>query len=138
LPEKPAACSGRFHRIDQLDNRLVDEIASRTLKRRDVKALGAARDSREYRCRIALRARWAWKGNHIARRGQAGALQNSQSPVVAEPCGDGTSMEPPPDYRCSILLIFEKVMNKAGIFRNLAEARLKQLDPIIGIEMHDL
>lgn len=62
----------------------MDVIASGALKRPDVKALGAGRDSREHRCRIALRARRAWKGLHFARLGQAGALQNSQSPVVAE------------------------------------------------------
>jgi hypothetical protein len=32
---------------------------------------------------------------HVARLGQAGALQNSQSPVVAVVGGDGTTVEPP-------------------------------------------
>ena len=60
----------------------MDVIASGALKRPDVKALGwSGRDSREHRCRIALRARRAWKVIHFARLGQAGALQ---SPVVAE------------------------------------------------------
>ncbi len=41
---------------------------------------------------------------------QAGALRNSQSPVVTEGGGDGATVEPPKFYRCSILLIFEKLM----------------------------
>ena len=40
---------------------------------------------------------------------QAGALQNSQSPVDTEGDGDGASMGPLKFYHCSILLIFEKV-----------------------------
>jgi hypothetical protein len=36
---------------------------------------------------------------------QAGALQNSQSPVDTEGGGDGASMEPLKFYRCSNLLI---------------------------------
>ena len=41
---------------------------------------------------------------------QAGALQNSQSPVDTDGDCDGSSVEPPKLYRCSILLIFEKLM----------------------------
>ena len=32
---------------------------------------------------------------HVVRLAQAGALQNSQSPVVAMVDGDGTTVEPP-------------------------------------------
>ena len=45
---------------------------------------------------------------------QAGALQNSQSPVDTEGGGDGTSVEPLKLYRCSILLIFEKLMTRSA------------------------
>ena len=41
---------------------------------------------------------------------QAGALQNSQSPVDTEGGGDGASMEPSRSRRWSILLTFEKLM----------------------------
>ena len=41
---------------------------------------------------------------------QAGALQNSQSPVDTEGGGDGASMEPLRSRRWSILLTFEKLM----------------------------
>ena len=45
---------------------------------------------------------------------QAGALQNSQSPVDTEGGGDGASLEPLKLYRCSILLIFEKLMTRSA------------------------
>jgi hypothetical protein len=38
---------------------------------------------------------------------QAGALQNSQSPVDAERVGDQATMDPPKFERCSILLTFQ-------------------------------
>src|SRR6476620_11732954 len=41
---------------------------------------------------------------------QAGALQNSRSPVDTEGCGDEPSVEPPRSRRWSILLTFEKLM----------------------------
>jgi hypothetical protein len=46
---------------------------------------------------------------------QAGALQNSQSPVDTEGDGDGASMGPLKFYRCSILLIFEKLMTRSAL-----------------------
>ena len=41
---------------------------------------------------------------------QAGALQNSQSPVDTEGGGDGATVEPSRSRRWSILLTFEKLM----------------------------
>ena len=45
---------------------------------------------------------------------QAGALQNSQSPVDTEGGGDGASMELPLSRRWSILLTFEKLITRSA------------------------
>src|SRR6476620_2484397 len=46
---------------------------------------------------------------------QAGALQNSQSPVDTEGGGDEPTVEPPRSRRWSILLIFEKLIGRNPI-----------------------
>jgi len=71
-------------------------FARRAFERPNVKADGAGRNPREHRPCLARGANWSQDGHDaIAFLVQAGALQNSQSPVVAVMCADGTTVEPP-------------------------------------------
>ena len=72
-----------FHRIEQFDHNLMDMMASGALKRPYIEARRARCDPRQPR---GCLARWTWwpgMMEHDARLDQAGALQDSQSPVDA-------------------------------------------------------
>jgi hypothetical protein len=88
----------------------MDVIARRTLERPDVEANRAGGNSRQLGTCLAHGAEWSFDDHDASPLVQAGALQNSQSPVDTEGAGDGTSVEPLKFDRCSILLIFEKLM----------------------------
>jgi hypothetical protein len=80
---KPPVGFAGFHRIELLDHDLMDVIASGALKRPDIGARRARCDPRQPR---GCLARWTWLSGmmeHDARLDQAGALQDSQSPVDA-------------------------------------------------------
>jgi hypothetical protein len=62
---KPTGIFFGFHRIDKLDNALVDVITSRTLKRPNVKAGGARGNAGQHGCCLARGARWP-RDNHAA------------------------------------------------------------------------
>lgn len=66
LTVKPAVCSARFHRVSQVDDNLMDVIASGALKGADTKARGAGCDPRQRR---GCLTRWTWPGmlDHDAR-----------------------------------------------------------------------
>jgi len=88
LTAKPAGSSRGFHRIGQIGHKLVDVLARGALKCPDIEAKVAGRNPSQHRF---CSTRWTPRGlvEHIARLDEAGALQNSQSPVVAGMGGDG-------------------------------------------------
>ena len=71
----------------------MDVIARRAFERLDVEANRAGGNARQYSSRLARRAEWSLV-HDASPLVQAGALQNSQSPAVAEGDGDSGSMEP--------------------------------------------
>jgi hypothetical protein len=56
---EPAGCFLRFHWINQLDDELVNQIASGTFKCPDVKARGSGADTCQHQGGLAFRARWS-------------------------------------------------------------------------------
>jgi hypothetical protein len=65
LAGKPTGSFFGFHRIDKLDNALVDVIASGTLERSNVKAGGARGNAGQHGSCLARGARWP-QDNHDA------------------------------------------------------------------------
>jgi hypothetical protein len=86
----------------------MDVMARRALERPDVEADGARCNPRQQGFCLA---RGANSGRlmvmMLSPLVQAGALQNSQSPVDTEEGGDGASVEPLRSRRWSILTTFE-------------------------------
>jgi hypothetical protein len=50
LTVKPAVCSRRFHRVNQIGHNLVDVVARGALKRPDIEAKAAGRNPRQHCC----------------------------------------------------------------------------------------
>jgi hypothetical protein len=92
----------------------MDVFARRALERPDVEANRAGCNPREHGSCLAGGADWSSDGHDASPLVQAGALQNSQSPVDTEGDGDAARVEPLKFDRCSILLIFEKLMYWSG------------------------
>ena len=92
----------------------MDVIARRAFERPDVKADGARCNPREHRSCLARGANWSQDGHDAIAFVQAGALQNSQSPVDTEGDGDGGSMQPSRSRRWSILTTFGKLMTRSA------------------------
>jgi hypothetical protein len=87
---EPTGCFKRFHRINQLDYELVDQIASGTFECPDVKASGSGGDTGQHQGCLTFRATWSLNAHEASPFDQAGA-QHSQSPVGADTGGDGAS-----------------------------------------------
>ena len=94
LAAKPGARSDGLHRIgEQVSHSLMDVMARRALERLDVEANRAGGNPCQHSCRFARGAEWSLV-HDASPLVQAGALQNSQSPVDTEGDGDSGSMEP--------------------------------------------
>src|ERR1700686_65974 len=75
---EPTGCFKRFHRINQLDYELVDQIASGTFECPDVKTRGSGGDACQHQGCLAFRATWSLNAHEASPFDQAGA-QHSQS-----------------------------------------------------------
>jgi hypothetical protein len=71
----------------------MDLLARRAFERLDVEANRAGTNPHQFSSRLASGAEWSLD-HDASPLVQAGALQNSQSPVDTRGGGDGTSMEP--------------------------------------------
>ena len=110
---EPTCSFSGFHRIDKLDNALVDVITSGTLERSNVKASGARSNARQHGSCLARWAKWP-QDHHDASpwiRREHNTLSHRYMPIRD---GDEAIMEPRPSWRCSILLTFEKLMYQRG------------------------
>ena len=73
----------------------MDVIAHGAFEGLDIEAHRTWRNPRQYSSRLAHGAKWSSQGDHmLSPLVQAGALQNSQSPVDTRGGGDGISLEP--------------------------------------------
>jgi hypothetical protein len=97
LTVKPPVRSLGFHRINEIGHSLVNVLARRALKPADIEARAAGRNSGQHLFCLAAGTLRSGMVVHVARLDQAGALQNSQSPVVAVVGGDGSIVKPPLD-----------------------------------------
>jgi hypothetical protein len=88
----------------------MDVIASGALKRPDIEPIRSGRNPRQHRRCLTFRTLWSVT-EHDAFALEAGALQNSQSPVAAVRGGDEAIMEPQPFRRWSILLWSPRKLN---------------------------
>jgi hypothetical protein len=85
----------------------MDVITRRALKGLNVEAQGAGRNPRQRGSCLARGAKWSDDDHDASPWIQAGALQNSQSPVDTRGGGDGTSIELQKFRRCPVLLTFQ-------------------------------
>jgi hypothetical protein len=94
LSTKPRVRSDGLHRVDeQVGHSLMDVMARRAFERLDVEANGAGGNARQHQFALAQGAERSLV-HDASPLVQAGALQNSQSPVDTQGDGDGGSMEP--------------------------------------------
>jgi len=110
---KPTGSLFGFHRIDKLDNELVNVITSGTVERSNVKAGGARGNAGQHGSCLARWAKWP-QDHHDASpwiRREHNTLSHRYMPIRD---GDEAIMEPRPSWRCSILLTFEKLMYQRG------------------------
>ena len=89
----------------------MDVIARRAFERPDVEANRASGNPRQLGARLAHRAEWSLDDHMMLRLlVQAGALQNSQSPIDTAGAVMGPAWNLRDPRRWSILLTFEKLM----------------------------
>ena len=104
MTPKPRVCSWGSHRINQLDHRLVDVIASRARKRPDIEARGAGGNSHQHRCCLA---HWTWRsgmGEHDCTPSSDGESTTELS--VTGSCRVGAVMEQPWNFRNPAAVLF--------------------------------
>jgi hypothetical protein len=81
--DKPTGSFFGFHRIDKLDNALVNVVTSGTLERSNVKAGGARGNAGQHSSCLARWAKWP-QDNHDASPWIWREHNHSQSPVYAD------------------------------------------------------
>jgi hypothetical protein len=84
LPMKPAVCLGGFHRVGQIDNHVMDIVASRAFEGPDVKAGRAWGDACQHCCDLAHRARWSLDKHDASPRSGGSATLS-----VTDSCQEG-------------------------------------------------
>ena len=92
----------------------MDVIAHRTLERPDVEAHRAGCNPRQHGSCLARGTKWSQDDHDAIALVQAGALQNSQSPLDTGGDGDGASMEPSRSPPLVNFAHFQMLMNWQG------------------------
>jgi hypothetical protein len=87
--DKPTGSFFGFHRIDKLDNALVNVVTSGTLERSNVKAGGARGNAGQHSSCLARWAKWP-QDNHDASPGSGGSTTTLSHRYMPIRGGDGT------------------------------------------------